>query len=148
MFPIISRSTYDNKNTITVAPANVNGIEQTIEGEPSGYAYNEDNPTNTHNQESASTKSRFDLLKRYFSSQNSIVELNSLSNIALETGDVVSYPTNKLEIKYQTDVINGIPVVVPVVQNVLKRAVVTGIELTYNGALHQKTILHEVVYDD
>lgn len=148
MFPIISRSTYDNKNTITVAPANVNGIEQTIEGGPSGYAYNEDNPINTYNQESAFIKSRFDLLKRYFSSQNSIVELNSLSNIALETGDVVSYPTNKLEIKYQTDVINGTPVVVPVAQNVLKRAVVTGIELTYNGALHQKTILHEVVYDD
>ena len=54
--------------------------------------------------------------------------LNSLSNVALETGDLVTVPTNL----FNND------------ERVIKNAIVVGIELEYNGALKQKTLLHEV----
>ena len=57
------------------------------------------------------------------------MELKSLANVALETGDLVTVPTN---------LFNGD-------ERVIKNAVVVGIELEYNGALKQKTLLHEVV---
>lgn len=147
ILPLIARSTYANVEPITVTPALVNGIENSIENPVTGEVFNEDNPCNTYGKNNKHIQERYDLIKKYFNSSVSSVEINSLSNVALETGDIVKYPSNQIEIEYKTIIVNGLPVVIPVFKHVMKPAIVVEIELSYNGGLKQKTKLHEVNYD-
>lgn len=148
VLPVISRSTYATVDSLTLAPVTVNGVEASLENNISGDAYNEDNPLNTYTKESDFIKQRFEFLKKYFSSKNNIIEIESLSNLALEPGDVVDYASNQYETKNEITNVGGIPVVIPVVSCVMRKAIITEVELIYKGGLKQKTKLHEVIYGD
>lgn len=147
ILPLVARSTYAIVNPITVTPALVNGVENSIENQITGEVFNEDNPCNTYGKNNKHIQERFGLIKKYFNSSVSSVEINSLSNVALETGDIVKYPSNQMEVGYKTTIVNGLPVVIPVFEHIMKPAIVVEIELSYNGGLKQKTRLHEVNYD-
>lgn len=119
-------------STITVTPVEINDIEMfwdNNEKKSVGETYVEDNPVNYLDVwETASVQKRASL-NEWYSSNKYSMEINSLSNVALETGDLVEVETNLYNNSgnYLT-----------------KRAIIVGIELTYNGVLKQKTLVHEV----
>ena len=120
-------------DAITVAPVNFNSYENTITIDNKdkvsiGEVFVEDNPLNPYSSSDSFIIDRAKILAKWFGSKKYSMELNSLSNVALETGDLVTVPTN---------LFNGD-------ERVIKKAIVVGIELEYNGALKQKTLLHEV----
>lgn len=124
----VAKDTISNDNNITVAPVNFNNYENTITIDNVGEVFVEDNKLNPYSSSDSFIVDRAKILNRWFGSKKYSMELNSLSNVALETGDLVTVPTNLFN--------NG--------ERVVKNAIVVGIELEYNGALKQKTLLHEV----
>ena len=126
--PLVAKDTVDIVANITVTPVYSNGYEDTITLGRVGEAFVEDNPLNHYRGTDSFIQQRANILSNWFGSKKYSMELNSLSNVALETGDLVSVPTNL----FKGDA------------RVVKNAIVVGIELEYNGALKQKTLLHEV----
>ena len=131
--PLIAKDAISTGESITVAPVNFNSYENTItidnENKVSvGEVFVEDNTLNPYSSSDSFIIDRANILAKWFGSKKYSMELNSLSNVALETGDLVTVPTN---------LFNGD-------ERVIKKAIVVGIELEYNGALKQKTLLHEV----
>lgn len=124
----VAKDTINTVNSITVAPVNFNSYENTIMKDNVGEVFVEDNPLNPYSSSDIFIVNRADILAKWFGSKKYSMELNSLSNVALETGDLVTVPTN---------LFNGDT-------RIVKNAIVVGIELEYNGALKQKTLLHEV----
>lgn len=124
----VAKDTIDTANSITVAPVNFNSYENSITIDNVGEVFVEDNPLNPYSSSDSFIVDRANTLANWFGSKKYSMALNSLSNVALETGDLVTAPTN---------LFNGDT-------RVVKNAVVVGIELEYNGALKQKTLLHEV----
>lgn len=94
-----------------------------------GEDFVEDNPINPYDKNSSFMKSRLDVLRKYFNSYHSAVEFETLANPSVETGDVIKIDTNL----YNND---G-----SVIQ---KNAVIVELELSYNGALKERIIAHEV----
>ena len=130
---LIAKDIIINHDSITVAPVNSNSYENTItiankDKVSIGEVFVEDNPLNPYSSSDSFITDRAQILAKWFGSNKYSMELNSLSNVALETGDFVTVPTN---------LFNGD-------ERVIKKAIVVGIELEYNGALKQKTLLHEV----
>lgn len=130
---LIAKDIIINHDSITVAPVNSNSYENTItiankDKVSIGEVFVEDNPLNPYSSSDSFIIDRAQILAKWFGSKKYSMELNSLSNVALETGDLVTVPTN---------LFNGD-------ERVIKKAIVVGIELEYNGALKQKTLLHEV----
>ena len=122
-----------SEDPITVAPVNFNSYENTItiankDKVSIGEVFVEDNTLNPYSSSDPFIIDRAQILAKWFGSKKYSMELDSLSNVALETGDLVTVPTN---------LFNGD-------ERVIKKAIVVGIELEYNGALKQKTLLHEV----
>ena len=120
-------------NAITVTPVEINGIIETWDNtdkKTTGETYVEDNPLNYLGYAETASVSKKLCLNSWHSSDKYSIELNSLSNVALEMGDLVEVETNLYDNsgKFLT-----------------KRAVIIGIEMTYNGTLKQKTLLHEVI---
>lgn len=145
ILPTISKDTYSDASAITVSPVSVNGVDLFIDNGVSGEVFAEDNKLNTYSKESAFIKKRAELIKKYFNSDISSAEINTLSNVAIETGDLVSFPTNDYTVKYEVKDPTAIPpIILPVFENIYKTGVVVDIELSYNGALKQKTRIHEV----
>ena len=124
----VAKDTIDTVNSITVAPVNFNSYENAITIDNIGEVFVEDNPLNPYSSSDSFIVDRANILANWFGSKKYSMALNSLSNVALETGDLVTVPTN---------LFNGDT-------RVVKNAIVVGIELEYNGALKQKTLLHEV----
>ena len=124
----VAKETIDTVDRITVSPVNFNNYENTITIDNVGEVFVEDNPLNPYSSRDGFIVERAKILSKWFGSKKYSMELNSLSNVSLETGDLVTVPTN---------LFNGDT-------RVFKNAVVVGIELEYNGALKQKTLLHEV----
>lgn len=124
----VAKETVDIVENITVTPVHSNGYEDTITIDRVGEVFFEDNPLNHYWGTDSFIQQRANILSNWFGSKKYSMELNSLSNVALETGDLVSVPTNL----FKGDT------------RVVKNAIVVGIELEYNGALKQKTLLHEV----
>lgn len=124
----VAKETVDIVENITVTPVYSAGYEDTITIGRVGEVFVEDNPLNHYWVNDSFIQQRANILSNWFGSKKYSMELNSLSNVALETGDLVSVPTNLF--KGNT--------------RVVKNAIVVGIELEYNGALKQKTLLHEV----
>ena len=124
----VAKDTIDKGNSITVAPVNFNSYENSIIIDNVGEVFVEDNPLNPYSSSDSFIVDRANALSHWFGSKKYSMELNSLSNVALETGDLVTVPTNLFN--------NN--------ERVIKNAIVVGIELEYNGALKQKTLLHEV----
>ena len=125
----VAKESIDTVNSITVAPVNFNNYENTIMLDNVGEVFVEDNPLNPYSSSDEFIIRRANILNSWFGQKKYSMELNSLSNVALETGDLVTVPTNL----FNND------------ERVIKNAIVVGIELEYNGALKQKTLLHEVI---
>ena len=124
----VAKDTIDTANNITVAPVNFNSYENSITIDNVGEVFVEDNPLNPYSSSDSFIVDRANILANWFGSKKYSMALNSLSNVALETGDLVTAPTNLFSGENRIE----------------KTAVVVGIELQYNGALKQKTLLHEV----
>ena len=124
----VAKDTIDIVENITVTPVYSYDYEDTITLGRVGEVFVEDNPLNHYWGTDSFIQQRANILSNWFGSKKYSMELNSLSNVALETGDLVAVPTNLF--KGNT--------------RVVKNAIVVGIELEYNGALKQKTLLHEV----
>lgn len=124
----VAKDSIDTANSVTVAPVNFNNYENTINIDNVGEVFVEDNPLNPYSSSDSFIIKRANILNSWFGSKKYSMELNSLSNVALETGDLVTVPTNL----FNND------------ERVIKNAIVIGIELEYNGVLKQKTLLHEV----
>ena len=125
----VAKYTIDTVNNITVAPVNFNSYENSITIDNVGEVFVEDNPLNPYSSSDNFIIDRANILANWFGSKKYSMALDSLSNVALETGDLVTAPTNL----FNSDT------------RVVKNAIVVGVELQYNGALKQKTLLHEVV---
>lgn len=126
--PNVAKDTIDTVTNITVAPVNFNNYENTISLDNVGEVFVEDNPLNPYSSSDSFVIDRANILSKWFGSKKYSMSLNSLSNVAIETGDLVKVPTNLFDGENRID----------------KFAIVVGIELTYNGALKQKILLHEV----
>lgn len=128
-----SKVTDGADNAITVTPVEINDIIETWDNtdkKTAGEIYVEDNPLNYLGYaEPASVQKKLSL-NLWHSSDKYSFELNSLSNVALEMGDLVEVETNLYDNSGNF---------------LTKRAVIVGIEMTYNGTLKQKTLLHEVM---
>ena len=124
----VAKDTIDIVNSITVAPVNFNSYENSITIDNVGEVFVEDNPLNPYSSNDGFVVDRANILANWFGSKKYSMVLNSLSNVALETGDLVTVPTNLFSGENRIE----------------KTAVIVGIELQYNGALKQKTLLHEV----
>jgi hypothetical protein len=124
----VAKDAIDTVDSITVSPVNLNSYENSITIDNVGEVFIEDNPLNPYSSSDTFADRRALYIADWFGSKKYSMVLNSLSNVALETGDLVNVPTN---------LFNGDT-------RVVKNAVVVGIELEYNGALKQKTLLHEV----
>ena len=124
----VAKDTIDIVNSITVAPVNFNSYESSITIDNVGEVFVEDNSLNPYSSNDSFIVDRANILANWFGSKKYSMVLNSLSNVALETGDLVTVPTNLFSGENRIE----------------KTAVIVGIELQYNGALKQKTLLHEV----
>lgn len=120
------KATYSKENTLNITPANLNGIEFSINTANDGETFTEDNRCNPYNNTDREILDRVEYLSKYFKKGSYSAEVVSLPNVALETGDLVTTETN---------LFNG-------EKRVSKYAVVLKIELEYNGSLKQKTLLH------
>ena len=92
-----------------------------------GDSYVEDNRLNPYSASSTYMKNRANNLNKWYSSKYTI-EIESLSNFALELGDLIQVETNLYSGSNQ----------------ITKNAIILQIEMTYNGTLKQKTYAHEV----
>lgn len=115
-----------------VVPLNKKKINSTIKNETVGEAYNENNPMNVYNGEREELISRFEFLKEYFNDNCKLLSFESLPDLSVETGDVVSVETNL----YNKE------------EKITKNAVVVEMEIKYNGTLKEKLKCHEVIYDN
>lgn len=127
----ICKSTYSNATELNVAPVNYNGIGVVVQTKNSGEVFNEDNPCNIYSAESDTTTERLNCLKKYFNSECYSMSFSSLGVLPLETNDLVSVETNLYEGE----------------NRITKNGIVVEIDISYNGAFKQNTIVHEVKND-
>jgi hypothetical protein len=114
---------------ITVTPLVTNSTNEYILNSVQGEVYVEDNPINPYDKNSDYIWEKLDALEDWYSSKMYSMEFESLHNVALETGDLVDIET---ELYNNSD---GF---------IIKKCIVVGIEVEYQGTLKQKTYLHEV----
>ncbi len=122
----IVKSSYSNDETIDVIPATLNGIDFYTSLNQKGEEFIEDNTCNPYSNTDTDVKNRISFLNQYFKEGSYAAEINSLSNLAIEPGDLVAVETNLFSGN----------------NRITKKALVLSIELEYNGALKQKTIVH------
>jgi hypothetical protein len=111
---------------ITVTPVSYNGYEEKILVNTQGDVYLENNRLNSFGASSYYMQNRAMCLDDWYKGYSIIID--SLSNVALETGDLIEVETN---------LYSGS-------NRITTKAVVTQIEITYNGVLRQKTYANEV----
>jgi hypothetical protein len=116
-----------------VRPVNINSFDNSINNNKVGEAYVEDNPVNPYDENSEEAKTRLAFLDNYFNSECSVLEFESLANPSIETGDVISVVTDLYSNNENGEL-----------KKITKNAVVVNIEFSYNGALKEKIIAHEV----
>jgi hypothetical protein len=117
---------YDLPNGLEITPIVYNGYPEKIHINSNGETYVEDNPLNSFGATTNYMKKRAENLTKWYKGYRFVID--SLSNVAIETGDLITVDTNL----YSGD------------NKVEKSAVVTQIEITYNGVLKQKTYANEV----
>lgn len=122
----IAKSSYSDAETVTVIPASLNGVDFYKSLNQKGEEFIEDNTCNPYSNSDQDIKNRVSFLNEYFKEGSYSAEINSLSNLAIEPGDLVAIETNLFSGN----------------NRITKRALVLSIELEYNGALKQKTIVH------
>jgi hypothetical protein len=124
----ISNKTYSTANELSVSPVKYNSYEKLVAIQKTGIPYEEDNPCNIYGSNSTETMEKVDFLSRYFNSECYTMAFETLGVLPVETGDIVSVETNLFEGEKRLN----------------KKGVVVELEVTYNGAFKQKTIVHEV----
>lgn len=123
---MIAKSAYSEISPLTVTPANLNSIDLYLTLNQKGEEFIEDNSCNPYGKNDTDIKNRRSFLNEYFKEGSYSAEINSLSNLAIEPGDLVAVETNLFSGN----------------KRITKKALVLSIELEYNGALKQKTIVH------
>lgn len=94
-----------------------------------GDVYEEKNPINPYDLTSQYVTNRIAKLNEYFKNEYSTFEFSCLPNVALEPSDVAEVDTLFFDEEGQ---------------RIQKQAMICKIELSYNGALREKIIAHEV----
>ena len=89
----------------------------------------EDNPINPYDASSAVAIVRKGFLNNYFSNSSSSISFESLANVSIETGDLISVDTNLYN---ETG------------EQISKKALVVCTEIQYNGSIKQKIKAHGV----
>lgn len=116
-----------NSDSIIVYPIDNEGVDNILSASTIGEAFVEDNPVNPFDKHSVWAEFRFELLKRYFNGKYAL-DISTVGNPALETGDIITVSTNL----YDGD------------SQIQKNALVIETGLTYNGALKETIKAHEV----
>lgn len=114
--------------TITVTPIDLQKQENYIATQNVGEPFEEDNKTNPYSMYDVEMTDRLAFLQSYFNQNQKVVEIQCLPNLMIETGDIVDVETNLYEGE----------------NTIRKNCVVVQEEYSYNGALKQKIIAHEV----
>ena len=122
----LAKSTYSLNESISVIPVTLNSVDFYRELSQKGECFDEDNPCNPYSLTDQDIIDRISYLNDYFKEGSYSAEINSLSNLAIEPGDLVSVETN---------LFNGDT-------RITKYALILSVELEYSGALKQKTIVH------
>ncbi len=124
---IISTEAYNLlPEEITVTPVVERTTKEIQNNNKVGEAYIEDNPLYYKDPQWGTP--RIDMLNVWYSSDKCDMVINSLHNVAIEPGDFVEVETNLYD--------GNNPIT--------KKGVILSFELTYNGKLSQKTVVHEV----
>lgn len=123
---MIAKSAYSENSPLTVTPANLNSVDLYLTLNQKGEEFIEENACNPYGKNDQDIKNRISFLNEYFKEGSYSAEINSLSNLAIEPGDLVAVETNLFSGN----------------NRITKKALVLSIELEYNGALKQKTIVH------
>ena len=123
---MIAKSAYSRNSPLTVTPANLNSVDLYLTLNQKGEEFIEDNACNPYGKSDRDIKNRISFLNEYFKKGSYSAEINSLPNLAIEPGDLVVVETNLFSGN----------------NRITKKALVLSIELEYNGALKQKTIVH------
>jgi hypothetical protein len=117
---------YDwNDDVANVTPLNYVSVENTGRISDVGEAYIENNPVMPFSGAGALRRVHF--IRDYFNNKASF-EFSSLPNVSIETGDTIAIDTNLFDGE----------------NRITKNAMVVSIELSYNGAMKQNIIAHEV----
>ena len=114
--------------TITVIPIDLQKQENYISTQGVGEPFEEDNKTNPYSMRDVEMTDRLAFLQSYFNQNQKVVEFQCLPNLMIETGDIVDVETNLYDGE----------------TNIRKNCIVVQEEYSYNGALKQKIIAHEV----
>lgn len=93
-----------------------------------GDVLSENNKVNPYTSNNYWARKRFEFFNKYYKKELVDLEFEGLTNIALETGDLISVETNLFD---EED------------ERVQKNAIVTEIEINYNGIAKQKVKAHE-----
>lgn len=126
-YSIVENPNYNQ--TEKVAPVKMKTINSVLKNFVIGETYSEKNPMNIYNENSEELKSRFEFLKKYFNDKSCSLSFESLADLSVETGDVISIETNL----YDNE------------KKIFKNAVVVETQLTYNGVIKETFKCHEVI---
>ena len=116
-------------SSIYIVPITYNDYENIINIDNVGEVFYEDNPINPYDASSAVAIVRKNFLNNYFSNSSSSISFESLANVSIETGDLISVDTN---LYGETG------------EQISKKALVVCTEIQYNGSIKQKIKAHGV----
>lgn len=122
-------STPDESNVVSVIPISFNGYDNFINNNKNGDTFNENNPINIYDKDTEIAKSRLTFLDNYFNENNSTIEFVSLPNFIVEPSDMVTVETSLYD---END------------EKILKKGIITSMEINYAGVFKQKISCHEV----
>lgn len=125
---IITKYIDSNAETIEVVPVKTLNVEKYVSTNKDGEIFSENNPLNIYDEYSEYNLKKARLLNSYFNQNIYTLEFESLPLFHLQTGDLVNVPTNLF--------LNN--------QNIQKKCVIIGQEISYNGGFSAKTVLHEI----
>ena len=128
-YAITDISSDPNLMFVIVTPINIVADTFSQNVNSIGDVYEEKNPLNPYDLTSQYVTNRIAKLNEYFKNEYSTFEFSCLPNVALEPTDVVEVDTLFFDDEGQ---------------RIEKQAMICKVELSYNGALREKIIAHEV----
>ena len=122
--PVVSLTVYPIR-TATATDVFEGGNEETGDN----YSeFSESNPLNVYTKSDSFAINRNDLLRSYFNKENSVYTMETFGDVSIEIEDIVSFQSNE----YGGE---GYKV---------SKGIVVENEITYNGAIKQKLVIHEL----
>ena len=95
----------------------------------SGEIFNENNKINPYESIDFWAIDRFEFLKKYFNKNRLSFKFETLANVAIEAGDLIKLDTNMFDAEGN---------------QIQKNAIVTSLEIVYNGVAKAKITAHEI----